>query len=227
MKKIILSFLALAAISITSCSTDEQTADSQGVAKAQEQQLTNKTAKTALAETCTLTSASVTVNRWQAPSSVDSNWTPVAATIGNVNVQWEGIYGASIRPVNNTDHWYVGTVELDSECEFWNTWKSNIVVKNANLGAAPTDKYNVLGYNGTISGTNYGLGYYSYLLSNHTMTPEKAIVIWKAVDTVPASLNSQSITNPAAATEAYLVTVSTVTPGSSSSTISYTWTRVL
>ncbi|KUJ61260.1 hypothetical protein AR687_13815 [Flavobacteriaceae bacterium CRH] len=227
MKKIILSFLALAAISITSCSTEDQTADSQELANAQEQQVTNKTAKTALAEICSSTSTSVTVARWQAPSSVDANWTPVAATIGSVNVQWEGIYGASIRPVSNTDHWYVGTVELDAECDFWNDWKSTIDVKNANLGTAPADIYNVLGYNGTISGTSYGLGYYSYNPTSHIMTPEKAIVIWKAVDTVPASLNSQSITSPSAATEAYLVRVTAVTPGSSSSTISYTWTRVL
>ncbi|MBW1655670.1 hypothetical protein [Flavobacterium quisquiliarum] len=227
MKKIILSFLALAAISITSCSTDEQTATPQGATQAQEQQVTNKTAKTALAEICSETSTSVTVNRWQAPSSVDSNWTPVAATIGSVNVQWEGIYGASIRPVSNTDHWYVGTVDLDSECDFWNEWKSTIVVKNANLGTAPTDKYNILGYDGTISGTNYGLGYYSYNITTHIMTPARAIVIWKAVDTVPSSLNSQSITNPSAATEAYLVKVTAVTPGSSSSTINYTWTKVL
>lgn len=227
MKKIILSFLALAAISITSCSSDDQTENAQGAAQAQEQQVSSKTAKAALAEICASTSTSVTVNRWQAPSSVDANWTPVSATIGSVNVQWEGIYGASIRPVNNTDHWYVGTVDLDKECDFWSEWKGSVVVKNANLGTAPTDKFNVLGYNGTISGTNYGLGYYSYVLSNHTMTPEKAIVIWKAVDTVPSSLNSESITSPSAATEAYLVTVTAVTPGSSSSTISYTWTRVL
>ncbi|WP_289659991.1 hypothetical protein [Flavobacterium panacagri] len=227
MKKIILSFLALAAISITSCSTDEQTENPQGVAKAQEQLVTNKTAKTALAEICSETSTSVTVTRWQAPSSVDSNWTPVAATIGSVNVQWEGIYGASIRPVSNTDHWYVGTVDLEEECDLWNDWKNAIIVKNANLGSAPSNKFNVLGYNGTISGTNYGLGYYAYQLSNHTMTPEKAIVIWKAVDTVPSSLNEESITSPSAATEAYLVKVTAVTPGSSSSTINYTWTRVL
>ena len=100
-------------------------------------------------------------------------------------------------------------------------------MKNANLGTAPTDKYNILGYDGTISGTNYGLGYYSYNITTHIMTPARAIVIWKAVDTVPSSLNSQSITNPSAATEAYLVKVTAVTPGSSSSTINYTWTKVL
>ena len=41
----------------------------------------------------------------------------VAATIGGVNVQWEGIYGASIRPVGNTGKWYVGTVNLSSTCD--------------------------------------------------------------------------------------------------------------
>ncbi|WP_278021495.1 hypothetical protein [Flavobacterium ginsengisoli] len=45
MKKIILSFLALATISITSCSSEDQTADSQGLAKAQEEQVSNQTAK--------------------------------------------------------------------------------------------------------------------------------------------------------------------------------------
>lgn len=225
MKKIILSFLALAAFSITSCSSEDQTTDLQGAAKAQEQQVSSKTAKKAVEDLCTSTSVSVTVTRWQAPSSVDANWTPVAATIGNVNVKWQGIYGASLRPEGNADQWYVGTVALDSECDEWDVWKTIIDVKNKsiNVGAAPSDPYNILGYNGTISGSNYGLGYYSYLLSNHTMTPEKAIVIWKA-----SGANSQAVTVPAtAATEAYLVKVTAVTPGSASSVISYNWTRVL
>lgn len=224
MKKIILSIVALVAISITSCSSDEQTANSQ--AQTQEQQVSNKTAKNALVDLCNVTSTSVTVNRWQAPSSVDANWTPVAATIGGVNVQWEGIYGASIRPVGNSAQWYVGTIDLGSSCDEWDLWKASIAVKNAaaNLGTAPTsDPYNVLGYNGTISGSNYGLGYYSYNITTHVMTPSKAIVIWKAAGT-----NSQSVTAPASgATEAYLVKVTAVTPGSSSSVISYNWTKVL
>ncbi|WP_417941144.1 hypothetical protein [Flavobacterium sp. RS13.1] len=224
MKKIILSIVALAAITITSCSSDDQASESQ--AQSQEQELSNKTGKNALLNLCTVTSTSVTVNRWQAPSSTYTNWTPVAATIGSVNVEWEGIYGASIRPVNNTDHWYVGTVTLDQTCADWLDWSSNIEVKNAsaNLGTAPTDKYNVLGYDGSISGTNYGLGYYSYNITTHIMTPSKAIVIWKIDDT---GLNSQSVTDPSLATEAYLVKVTAVTPGSSSSTINYNWTKVL
>lgn len=222
MKKIILSFLVLAALTITSCSNDEQAVDSQSAAK--EQQLTNKTAKSAAL--CDVTSTSVTVNRWQAPSSTYTNWTPVSAVIGGVNVQWEGIYGASIRPVSNTGNWYVGTVTLTQTCADWLDWSANIEVKNAlaNLGTAPADKYNVLGYDGSISGTNYGLGYYSYNITTHIMTPSKAIVIWKIDDT---SLNSQSITDPSLATEAYLVKVTAVTPGTSSSVISYNWTQVL
>lgn len=223
MKKLILSIVALAAISITSCSSDEQTADSQ--AQAKEQQVSNNQTKKALLDLCTETSTSVTVNRWQAPSSVDANWTPVAATIGGVNVQWEGIYGASIRPVGNTGKWYVGTVNLSSACDAWGTWKTAIDVKNlaANLGTAPSDKYNVLGYNGTISGTNYGLGYYSYNITTHVMTPAKAIVIWKT----NSGTDATSVTSPSSATEAYLVKVTSVAPGTSSSTISYNWTKVL
>ncbi|MFD1602197.1 hypothetical protein ACFSJW_18155 [Flavobacterium artemisiae] len=220
MKKIILSLVVLAAISLTSCSNDEQITDSQSAA--QEQQLTKKTAKSALA-LCDATSTSVTVNRWQAPSSTYTNWTPVSATIGSVSVQWEGIYGASLRPT--TGNWYVGTVTLNQTCANYDSWSSSIVVKNdpANLGAAPTNKFNVLGYDGTISGSNYGLGYYSYDISTHIMTPSKAIVIWKSDET---GLNSESVTDPALATEAYLVKVTSVTPGSSSSAISYTWTQV-
>lgn len=223
MKKIILSLVVLAAISLTSCSNDEQTVDSQSAA-AKEQQLTNKTAKSALA-LCDATSTSVTVNRWQAPSSVDANWTPVAAVIGGVNVQWEGIYGASIRPVSNTGKWYVGTITLSQTCANYDSWSTNIAVKNAsaNLGTAPSNIYNVLGYNGSISGSNYGLGYYSYDITTHVMTPSKAIVIWKIDD---SSLTSQSETDPSLASEAYLVKVTSVTPGSSSSVISYNWTQV-
>ncbi|KFF04127.1 hypothetical protein [Flavobacterium reichenbachii] len=222
MKKLILSIVALAAISLTSCSSDEQTNDLQG--QAQEQQVSNNTRKAALAELCSVTSTSITVTRWQAPSSVDSNWTPVSAAIGGVNVQWEGIYGASIRPTGNAAQWYVGTIALNSSCDEWDIWKANILVKNAsaNLGTAPTDPYNVLGYHGTISGSNYGLGYYSYDISTHIMTPARAIVIWKTSGT-----NSQSVTSPSSATEAYLVKVTAVTPGTSSSTISYNWTQVL
>lgn len=225
MKKIILSFVVLATISLTSCSNDEQIADSQSAA--QEQQLTNKSAKTAKSALalCDVTTTSVTVNRWQAPSSTYTNWTPVSATIGSVNVQWEGIYGASLRPVSNTGNWYVGTVNLSQTCANWDSWSSIIAVKNAsaNLGAAPTDKFNVLGYDGSISGSNYGLGYYSYDISTHVMTPSKAIVIWKIDDT---GINSQTETDPSLASEAYLVKVTSVTPGSSSSVISYNWTQV-
>jgi len=224
MKKLILSIVALAAISITSCSSDDQTADTQ--AQAKEEQVSNSsTKKSALVDLCTVTATSVTVNRWQAPSSVDANWTPVAATIGGVNVNWEGIYGASIRPVGNTDRWYVGTVALNQTCADWGDWNSSIDVKNlaANVGTSPTDPYNVLGYNGSISGSNYGLGYYSYNITTHVMTPAKAIVIWKTT----SGTNSQSVTSPASATEAYLVKVTSVSPGTSSSTISYNWTKVL
>ena len=223
MKKLILSIVALAAISMTSCSNDDQTADSQ--AQAKEQEGSSNLTKKALLDLCTVTTASVTVNRWQAPSSVDANWTPVAATIGGVNVQWEGIYGASIRPVGNTGKWYVGTIDLSSTCDEWGTWKTAVAVKNAaaNLGTAPTDKYNVLGYNGTISGTNYGLGYYSYNITTHVMTPSKAIVIWKT----NSGTDATSVTSPSSATEAYLVKVTSVTPGTSTSTINYNWTKVL
>ena len=222
MKKIILSLVVLAAISLTSCSNDEQITDSQSAA--QEQQLTKKTAKSALA-LCDATSTSVTVNRWQAPSSVDANWTPVGASIGGVNVQWEGIYGASIRPVSNTGNWYVGTITLSQTCANYDSWSSNIAVKNAsaNLGTSPSNKYNVLGYDGSISGSNYGLGYYSYNITTHVMTPSKAIVIWKIDD---SGLTSQSETDPSLASEAYLVKVTSVTPGSASSVISYNWTQV-
>lgn len=220
MKKIILSLVVLAAISFTSCSNDEQITDSQSAA--QEQQLAKNTGKSALA-LCDATSTSVTVNRWQAPSSTYTNWTPVSTTIGSVGVQWEGIYGASLRPT--TAKWYVGTVELNQTCANYDTWSSNILVKNAtaNLGTAPTNKFNVLGYDGSISGSNYGLGYYSYDISTHIMTPSKAIVIWKIDDT---GIDEETETNPALATEAYLVKVTAVTPGSSSSVISYTWTQV-
>jgi hypothetical protein len=222
MKKIILSILAVAAISFTSCSTDEQNAETQAVAKEQSQG-SNLTKKSALA-LCTVTSTSVTVNRTAAPSSTYTNWTPVAAAIGGVNVQWEGIYGGSIRPVGNAGKWYVGTVNLNQTCDDWDSWNSAIVVKNAsgNVGTSPADPYNVLGYNGTISGANYGLGYYSYNILTHVMTPAKAIVIWRT----NSGTNSQSVTSPASALEAYLVKVTSITPGSTNSTVNYNWTQV-
>lgn len=222
MKKIILSILAVAAISFTSCSTDEQNAETQAVAQEQSQG-SNKTKKAAL-DLCTVTSTSVVVNRTAAPSSTYTNWTPVAAAIGGVNVQWEGIYGGSIRPVGNAGKWYVGTVNLNQTCADWDSWNSAIVVKNAsgNVGTSPADPYNVLGYNGTISGANYGLGYYSYNILTHVMTPAKAIVIWRT----NSGTNSQSVTSPASALEAYLVKVTSITPGSSNSTVNYNWTQV-
>lgn len=222
MKKIIFSIVALAAISLTSCSSDDQTAEIQGTSK---EQTTAKTAKNAALELCTVTSTSVTVNRWQAPSSTYTNWTPVPAAIGGVNVQWEGIYGGSIRPVNNTDQWYVGTIDLDETCANWDSWKGSIAVKNdpSNVGVEPVaNPFNVLGYDGIISGSDYGLGYYSYVLSTHVMTPAKAIVIWKTTGT-----DSESVTDPTTATEVYLVKVTGIAPGASSSVISYNWTQVL
>jgi hypothetical protein len=221
MKKIIFSIIALAAISLTSCSSDDQTTDLQSQASAQKE-ATNKASK--IAALCTVTNATVTVTRTAAPSSTYTNWTPVAATIGGVNVQWEGIYGGSIRPVGNTDRWYVGTVALNQTCANWNSWNSSIVVKNVstNVGTSPADPYNVLGYNGTISGFNYGLGYYSYNILTHVMTPSKAIVIWKTT----SGTNSQSVTSPSTATEAYLVKVTAVTPGASNSVVTYNWTQV-
>ncbi|WP_166923042.1 hypothetical protein [Flavobacterium poyangense] len=221
MKKIIFSLIALAAISLTSCSSDEQTAEIQSQANTKKQ-TTSKTSK--IAALCTVTNASVTVNRTAAPSSTYTNWTPVAATIGGVNVQWEGIYGGSIRPVGNTGKWYVGTVALNQTCANWDTWNANISVKNVstNVGTSPADPYNVLGYNGTISGFNYGLGYYSYNIITHVMTPSRAIVIWKT----NSGTNSQSVTSPSTATEAYLVKVTGITPGSSNSVVNYNWTQV-
>ncbi|MNR11299.1 hypothetical protein D3C85_1275920 [compost metagenome] len=54
------------------------------------------------------------------------------------------------------------------------------------------------------------------------MTPAKAIVIWKTTGT-----DSESVTDPTTATEAYLVKVTGIAPGASSSVISYNWTQVL
>ncbi|WP_281233182.1 hypothetical protein [Flavobacterium gelatinilyticum] len=223
MKKIIFSIITLAALSLTSCSNDDQSSDVQGTAAAKEETVNASTKKAAAL--CTVTTTSVTVTKTAEPSSTYTNWTPAAATIGGVNVQWEGIYGGSIRPVNNTDRWYVGTIALTQVCAGWDDWNANILVKNAsaaNIGTAPTDPYNVLGYNGTISGSNYGLGYYAYNITTHVMTPSRAIVIWKTTQ----GTNSQSNTSPSTATEAYLVKVTGITPGTSNSVINYNWTQV-
>lgn len=221
MKKIIFSIVALAALSLTSCSSDDQATETQALAN-------EKLNARAAAALCTATTTSVTVNRTAAPSSTYTNWTPTAATIGGVNVQWEGIYGGSIRPVGNTGKWYVGTVSLNQTCADWDDWNSAILVKNAaaNVGTAPTDPYNVLGYDGTISGANYGLGYYAYDILTHVMTPSRAIVIWRT----NSGTNSQSVTSPSTALEAYLVKVTSIVPGTSgtltTSTINYNWTQV-
>lgn len=214
--------MALAAISLTSCSSDDQTIEAQS----------NKFQTKAAAALCSVTSTSVTVNRTASPSSTYTNWQTVPVTInGELNIQFEGIYGGSIRPANPADNWYVGTVPLNSVCDDWDLWKSSISVKNANaanVGSAPVNPYNVLGYNGIIGLDNYGLGYYSYNILTHVMTPSRAIVIWK--DTTGGGSASYASPNAATASKVYLLKVTSIVPGTSgtttNSTINYNWTQV-
>ncbi|PZR20397.1 MAG: hypothetical protein DI539_10985 [Flavobacterium psychrophilum] len=224
MKKIILSIVALAAISLTSCSTDDNSAETQAI--------DNET-QTKSGAICSVNTASVTVNRTASPSSTYTNWQTVPVTInGELDIQFEGIYGGSIRPATPSQNWYVSTVPLNTACGDWDLWKSSISVKNgsaANVGSAPSaNPYNVLGYNGIIGLDNYGLGYYSYNILTHVMTPSRAIVIWK--DNAGAGSSSYNSTAAASSSSVYLLKVTSIVPGTSgsttNSTINYTWTKV-
>ncbi|MEE1896964.1 hypothetical protein V1389_01360 [Flavobacterium rakeshii] len=223
MKKIVLSVVAFAALSLTSCSSDDQVLETQA---------TNDFEFKATAALCDVTSTSVTVNRIASPSSTYTNWQTVPVTInGELDIQFEGIYGGSIRPADPADNWYVGTVPLDSTCEDWDIWNTDITVKNTNsvtVGSSPSNPYNVLGYNGMIGTDNYGLGYYSYNILTHVMTPARAIVIWK--DNSGGGSDSYYSTNAASSPSVYLIKVTGIVPGSSgsttNSTINYNWTKV-
>lgn len=151
-----------------------------------------------------------------------TNWTPTSKVLGaGPTLQFEGQYGSFIRPL--TASWYVGSINTDSSCSDWDFLIDVISVKNAsgNVGTAPANPYNVIGYRST----TYGLGYYVY---NSTLpTVDRSVVIWKD----NSSTSDSYVSSPANATEAYVLQVQSITPGGTfpalTSEIIYKWHRVL
>lgn len=131
-------------------------------------------------------------------------FTPTSKVLGTgPTLQFEGQYISFIRPT--TTSWYVGTISSDNACADWEDLTSLISVKNAsgNVGSAPANPYNVVGYRST----TYGLGYYIY--SNTTPAVDRTVVIWKDENGTTDSY----VSDPADATEAYVLQVQSITPG--------------
>jgi hypothetical protein len=151
-----------------------------------------------------------------------TNWVPTTKVLGTgPTLQFEGHYTSFIRPV--TTSWYIGTINIDSTCADWDELIDVINVKNAagNVTTAPANPYNVLGYRNT----TYGLGYYVY--ASTVPSVDRSVVIWKDV----SSTSDSYVSNPANATEAYVLQVQSITPGGAfpalTSQVIYKWHRVL
>lgn len=194
----------------------------------------SKTAKSAslLAADCNNSvSGSAVVNRITGGLTGNyCDWTPTAKTIGTANVQFEGIYGSGFRPT--TPGWYVGVIDPTYECaDGWSAIASATIVKNSsalNIGTDPSCgtfiPQNAVGANGSAYSSSFGLGYYDYL--NRVITITKKVVIWKDATATVATAN----TTPSAATEAYLVEITSVVPTHAASvfgTVNYIYTKVL
>ena len=102
---------------------------------------------------------------------------------------FEGQFNSFIRPL--TGDWNIGTIPLT---QYNNTWATmTITRKNTDVGTAPNDScsgfiatpQNVVGFNGTLSGVDYGLGYYTYDLTTNQPVVETAIVVWKGSANAP------------------------------------------
>jgi hypothetical protein len=151
-----------------------------------------------------------------------TNWTPTSKVLGTgPSLQFEGHYNSFIRPV--TTSWYIGTISSDSACANWDDLLEVIKIKNdaANVGTAPANPYNVVGYRNA----TYGLGYYVY--SSTLPTVDRTVVIWKDTNGTTDSY----VSSPAYATEAYVLQVQSITPGgvfpALTSQVIYKWHRVL
>lgn len=158
-------------------------------------------------------------------------WNKVTKTIGTVSVQFEGMYGGSIRPL--TSGWYIGVVDPAYDCTYeWDDIAEEVIVKNvpANVGTDPSCgsfiPENVVGAHGIVSPYDFGLGYYEYQQPGG-LTITKKVVIWKDASATSAT----AVTNPLSAVEAYLIEVTSIVPTFSAppfyGTVSYTYTKVL
>jgi hypothetical protein len=151
-----------------------------------------------------------------------TNWTPATKALGSgPTLQYEGQYISFIRPA--TASWYIGTISNDAACSDWDALIDVISVKNesSNVGTAPANPYNVVGFNST----TYGLGYYVYNSQVPTIT--QSVVIWKDTN----STSDSFVSSPADATEAYVLQVQSINPGgappSLTSKIVYKYHKVL
>ncbi|MFT4093426.1 MAG: hypothetical protein QM640_07285 [Niabella sp.] len=200
--------VAIAAISVTACNKNNDTA--------QADKLSVQSALAVLSDDCTFTDTTVRVYRNATPSSTYSNWTPVSFTLGGVvPLTLEGIYGSFFRPdTASFNNWYIGRLDSTTVCDAWSSLSIEVKNASANLGTAPTGTpnapYNVLGYDQSISGVDYGLGYYSYDIDTHAMTPQYAIAVWQDSN---GSGNQQYESTPSNATTAYIIKVQTISFG--------------
>lgn len=151
-----------------------------------------------------------------------TNWTPTTKVLGTgPTLQFEGHYASFIRPA--TTSWYVGTASNDYACADWDELIDVISVKNAsgNVGTAPANPYNVVGYRSS----TYGLGYYVY--ASTVPSVDQLVIVWKDA----GSTSDSYVSSPANATEAYVLQVQSITPGGAfpalTSQVIYKYHRVL
>lgn len=133
-----------------------------------------------------------------------TNWAPTTKVLGSgPTLQFEGHYASFIRPA--TTSWYIGTISNDAACADWDELIDVISVKNApgNVTTTPANPYNVVGYRST----TYGLGYYVY--ASTVPSVDRSVVIWKDA----SSTSDSYVSNPANATEAYVLQVQSIAPG--------------
>lgn len=166
-----------------------------------------------------------------APFSVYCKWIPgkldtLVDNCSNVGpvIRFEGIYSSFVRPVSTG--WYVGVVDPEyGACNVsWASTYPNVLVKNSPtyLGTDPSScasNYNVVGYNGSLSGYVFGLGYYSYSppIANQT------IVIWK--DEIATDPTQE--TSPADAVEAWVVNITSLGGSGGTSYVQYNFHKKL
>jgi len=133
-----------------------------------------------------------------------TSWIPALKVLGSgLSLQFEGQYNSFIRPA--TTSWYIGTASNDYACADWETLIDVISVKNDgnNVGTQPANPYNVVGYRNS----TFSLGYYVY--ASTVPTVDRLVVIWKDA----GSTSDSYVSSPAAATEAYVLQVQSITPG--------------
>jgi len=188
-------------------------------------------AKSALAADCTAVTGSAIVNRTGTSTGDYCAWTPTTKTIGSIQVDFEGIYGSGVRV--KTAGWFMGTVSSTFTCA--GGWDDSAVTSknasSANIGVDPSCgsfiPQNVIGAIGSAYGSNFGnVGYYTYNATTHAITITRKVVIWKDATATYPTGNS----NPANATEAYLLQINSIVPTHGASvygTINYSYTKIL